>query len=93
MLFACAYFALGVTGQPLRLHGILIVSYYLEGFIFLTVAVSTPTNSLTHSLFLLWGPGAQGNFTICRDHQGSSILSVNEEETSAVITVLLRPFF
>ncbi|KAI3880205.1 hypothetical protein MKX03_010387 [Papaver bracteatum] len=30
---------------------------------FLTAAVSTPANSLAHSLLLLWGPEAQGDFT------------------------------
>nr|KYP62221.1 Photosystem II D2 protein [Cajanus cajan] len=28
-------------------------------------AVSTPANSLAHSLLLLWGPEAQGDFTHC----------------------------
>merc|ERR1712085_51195 len=30
---------------------------------FLTAAVSTPANSMGHSLLLLWGPEAQGDFT------------------------------
>ncbi|KAK6768054.1 hypothetical protein RDI58_034704 [Solanum bulbocastanum] len=38
-------------------------SSYLEGCNFLTAAVSTPANSLAHSLLLLWGPEAQGDFT------------------------------
>lgn len=29
----------------------------------LTAAVSTPANSMGHSLMLLWGPEAQGDFT------------------------------
>ena len=33
---------------------------YLEGCNFLTAAVSTPANSMGHSLLLLWGPEAQG---------------------------------
>ncbi|KAI3896589.1 hypothetical protein MKX03_023164 [Papaver bracteatum] len=42
-------------------HG--LASTYLEGCNFLTAAISTPANSLAHSLLLLWGPEAQGNFT------------------------------
>nr|UOK12014.1 PsbD [Pinus densiflora] len=42
-------------------HG--LASSYLEGCNFLTVAVSTPANSLAHSLLLLWGPEAQGDLT------------------------------
>ncbi|KAM7460577.1 hypothetical protein LguiB_036055 [Lonicera macranthoides] len=42
-------------------HG--LASSYLEGCNFLTAAVSTPANSLAHSLLLLWGPEAQGDFT------------------------------
>ncbi|KAK4763227.1 hypothetical protein SAY86_008995 [Trapa natans] len=42
-------------------HG--LASSYLEGCNFLTAAVSTPANSLAHSLLLLWGPKAQGDFT------------------------------
>ncbi|KAL4347176.1 hypothetical protein GQ457_17G011170 [Hibiscus cannabinus] len=42
-------------------HG--LASSYLEGCNFLTAAVSTPANSLAHSLLLLWDPEAQGDFT------------------------------
>jgi photosystem II P680 reaction center D2 protein len=42
-------------------HG--LASSYLEGCNFLTAAVSTPANSMGHSLLLLWGPEAQGYFT------------------------------
>lgn len=42
-------------------HG--LASSYLEGCNFLTAAVSTPANGLAHSLLLLWGPEAQGDFT------------------------------
>ncbi|XLT86902.1 hypothetical protein HN873_008655, partial [Arachis hypogaea] len=42
-------------------HG--LASSYLEGCNLLTAAVSTPANSLAHSLLLLWGPEAQGDFT------------------------------
>merc|ERR1719384_1631435 len=38
-------------------HG--LASSYLEGCNFLTAAVSTPANSMGHSLLLLWGPEAQ----------------------------------
>jgi photosystem II P680 reaction center D2 protein len=40
-----------------------LASSYLEGCNFLTAAVSTPANSLAHSLLLLWGPEAQEDFT------------------------------
>uniref|UniRef100_A0A803M6L1 Photosystem II D2 protein n=1 Tax=Chenopodium quinoa TaxID=63459 RepID=A0A803M6L1_CHEQI len=67
LLFPCAYFALGgwftcatfVTSW--YTHG--LSSSYLEGCNFLTTIVSTPANSLAHSLLLLWGPEAQGDFT------------------------------
>jgi photosystem II P680 reaction center D2 protein len=67
LLFPCAYFALGgwfmgttfVTSS--YTHG--LASSYMEGCNFLTSIVSTPTNSLAHSLLLLWGPEAQGDFT------------------------------
>nr|YP_010265845.1 photosystem II protein D2 [Botrychium ternatum]UHY94414.1 photosystem II protein D2 [Botrychium ternatum] len=67
LLFPCAYFALGgwFTGTTFATswytHG--LASSYLEGCNFLTAAVSTPANSLAHSLLLLWGPEAQGDFT------------------------------
>ena len=67
LLFPCAFFALGgwLTGTTFATswytHG--LASSYLEGANFLTVAVSTPANSMGHSLLLLWGPEAQGNFT------------------------------
>lgn len=41
-------------------HG--LASSYLEGCNFLTSSVSTPANSLGHSLLLLWGPESQGLF-------------------------------
>jgi photosystem II P680 reaction center D2 protein len=42
-------------------HG--LATSYLEGCNFLTAAVSTPANSIGHSLVLLWGPEAQGDLT------------------------------
>jgi photosystem II P680 reaction center D2 protein len=38
-------------------------SYFLEGCNVLTAAVSTPPNSLGHSLLFVWGPEAQGDLT------------------------------
>ncbi|TYI30115.1 hypothetical protein ES332_A05G362700v1 [Gossypium tomentosum] len=67
LLFPCAYFALGgwFTGTTFvtswYTHG--LASSYLEGCNFLTASVSTPANSLAHSLLLLWGPEGQGDFT------------------------------
>jgi len=67
LLFPCSYLALGgwLTGTTFvtswYTHG--LASSYLEGCNFLTAAVSTPANSMGHSLLLLWGPEAQGDFT------------------------------
>ena len=67
LLLPCAYFALGgwLTGTTFVTswysHG--LASSYLEGCNFLTAAVSTPPNCMGHSLLLLWGPEAQGDFT------------------------------
>ncbi|XLT89003.1 hypothetical protein HN873_010756 [Arachis hypogaea] len=67
LLFSCAYFALGdwFTGTTFvtSWYTHRLASSYLEGCNFLTAAVSTPANSLAHSLLLLWGPEAQGDFT------------------------------
>ena len=68
LLFPCAFLALGgwLTGITFvtswYTHG--IASSFLEGCNFLTAAVSTPANSMGHSLLLLWGPEAQGNFKL-----------------------------
>ena len=67
LLFPTAYLALGgwFTGTTFvtswYTHG--LASSYLEGCNFLTAAVSSPANSMGHSLLLLWGPEAQGDFT------------------------------
>lgn len=67
LLLPCAYFALGgwFTGTTFvtswYTHG--LASSYLEGCNFLTAAVSTPANSMAHSLLFIWGPEAQGDFT------------------------------
>ena len=42
-------------------HG--LATSYLEGCNLLTVAVSTPANSMGHSLLLFWGSESQGGFT------------------------------
>ncbi|MEO0768506.1 MAG: photosystem II D2 protein (photosystem q(a) protein) [Cyanobacteria bacterium J06649_4] len=66
LLFPCSFLALGgwFTGTTFvtswYTHG--LVSSYLEGCNFLTVAVSTPAESMGHSLLLLWGPEAGGDF-------------------------------
>jgi len=68
LLFPCAYLALGgwLTGITFvtswYTHG--LASSFLEGCNFLTAAVSSPANSMGHSLLLLWGPEAQGNFQL-----------------------------
>ncbi|CAN4101845.1 unnamed protein product [Withania somnifera] len=55
LLFSCAYFIVGgcFTGTTF------VTSRYTHGL----ATVSTPANSLAHSLLLLWGPEAQGDFT------------------------------
>ena len=66
LLFPTAYLAIGgwLTGTTFvtswYTHG--LASSYLEGANFLTAAVSTPADSMGHSLLLLWGPEAQGDF-------------------------------
>ena len=66
LLFPTAYLALGgwLTGTTFvtswYTHG--IASSYLEGCNFLTAAVSSPADAMGHSLLLLWGPEAQGDF-------------------------------
>ena len=56
--------AVGLTGTTFVTswftHG--LASSYLEGANFLTAAVSTPADAMGHSLLLLWGPEAQGDF-------------------------------
>jgi photosystem II P680 reaction center D2 protein len=67
LLFPTAYLALGgwLTGTTFvtswYTHG--LASSYLEGCNFLTAAVSTPANSMGHSLLFAWGPEAQGDVT------------------------------
>jgi photosystem II P680 reaction center D2 protein len=67
LLFPTSYLSLGgwFTGTTFvtscLTHG--LASSYLEGCNFLTAAVSTPANSLGHSLLLLWGQEAQAYFT------------------------------
>ena len=66
LLFPTAYLAIGgwLTGTSFvtswYTHG--LASSYLEGANFLTAAVSTPADAMGHSLLLLWGPEAQGDF-------------------------------
>ncbi|MEO0456730.1 MAG: photosystem II D2 protein (photosystem q(a) protein) [Cyanobacteria bacterium P01_A01_bin.114] len=66
LLFPCAYLAIGAwfTGTSFvtswYTHG--LVTSYLEGCNFLTTAVSTPAESMGHSLLFLWGPEANGDF-------------------------------
>ena len=65
LLLPCAFLALGgwLTGITFitswYTHG--LASSFLEGCNFLTAGVSTPSNSMGHSLLLLWGPEAKGD--------------------------------
>jgi photosystem II P680 reaction center D2 protein len=58
LLLPCAFFAVGgwLTGTTFvgYTHG--LATSYLEGCNVLTAAVSTPPNSLGHSLLFVWGP-------------------------------------
>ena len=65
LLFPTAYLAIGgsywhYVCHSWYTHG--LASSYLEGANFLTAAVSTPADAMGHSLLLLWGPEAQGDF-------------------------------
>jgi len=66
LLFPCAYLSVGgwLTGITFitswYTHN--LASSFMEGCNFLTAAVSTPPNVLNHSLLLLWGPEACGDF-------------------------------
>jgi len=67
LLFPTAFLSIGgwFTGitfvSSWYSHG--LASSFLEGCNILTVAVSSPPLSVGHSLVLLWGPEAQGDFT------------------------------
>ena len=67
LLFPTAYLAVGgwftatTFVTSFFTHG--LVTSYLEACNFLTAAVSTPANSMAHSLLLLWGPEAHLGFT------------------------------
>jgi photosystem II P680 reaction center D2 protein len=67
LLFPTAFLSIGgwFTGitfvSSWYSHG--LASSFLEGCNILTVAVSSPPLSVGHSLLLLWGPEAQGDFT------------------------------
>ncbi|KAL5067396.1 hypothetical protein RYX36_018283 [Vicia faba] len=95
LLFPCAYFAVGgwfigttfVTSW--YTHG--LASSYLEGCNFLTATVSTHANSLAHSLLLLWGPEAHGDFT-CWCQLGSLWTFVALHGAFGLIGFMLRQF-
>lgn len=65
LLFPCAYLSVGgwLTGitYVTSWYTHALASSFLEGCNILTVAVSTPANSLGHSLLFAWGPEAQGD--------------------------------
>ncbi|KAL5645173.1 hypothetical protein ACJX0J_002323 [Zea mays] len=96
LLFPCAYFALGgwFTGTTFvtswYTHG--LASSYLEGCNFLTAAVSTPANSLAHSLLLLWGPEAQGDFTRWCQLGAFALIGFMLRQFELARSVQLRPY-
>ena len=81
LLFPCAYLAIGAwfTGTSFvtswYTHG--LVSSYLEGCNFLTTAVSTPAESMGHSLLFLWGPEATGTLPAGVKLAGCGILPLS----------------
>ncbi|KAI3875588.1 hypothetical protein MKW92_034416 [Papaver armeniacum] len=90
LLFPCAYFAVGgwFIGTTF------VTSWYTHGLArcnFLTAAVSTPANSLAHSLLLLWGPEAQGDFT-CWCQLGGLWAFVALHGAFGLIGFMLRQF-
>jgi photosystem II P680 reaction center D2 protein len=95
ILFPTAYIALGgwLTGTTFvtswYTHG--LASSYLEGCNFLTVAISTPANSIGHSLILLWGPEVQGNL-ICWFQLGGIWVFVAIHGAFGLIGFMLRQF-
>jgi photosystem II P680 reaction center D2 protein len=66
LLLVPAYFSVGAwfTGTTFVTSWFThaLASSYLEGCNFLTASVSTPANSLGHSLLLVWGPESEGSF-------------------------------
>jgi photosystem II P680 reaction center D2 protein len=95
LLFPCAYLALGgwLTGTTFvtswYTHG--LASSYLEGCNFLTVAVSTPADSMGHSLLFLWGPEANGTLPVGVKSAASGLLSPSTVH-SDLIGFMLRQF-
>jgi photosystem II P680 reaction center D2 protein len=106
LLFPTAYLSLGgwLTGTTFVTswysHG--LVSSYLEGCNFFTAAVSTPPNSLGHSLILLWGIEAQGFFTrwlllgglwiFIAFHGGLSLIAFSLRQYEIASLVSIRPY-
>ncbi|KAL9990206.1 putative photosystem II [Helianthus debilis subsp. tardiflorus] len=92
LLFPCAYFAVGgwFTGTTFvtswYTHG--LASSYLEGCNFLTAAVSTPANSLAHSLLLLWG----GLWTFVALHGAFGLIGFMLRQFELARSVQLRPY-
>ena len=95
LLFPTAYFALGgwITGTTFvtswYTHG--LATSYLEGCNFLTVSVSTPSNSIGHSLLFIWGPETQSD--LLRWYQiGRLWLFVSFHGAFRLIGFILRQF-
>jgi photosystem II P680 reaction center D2 protein len=66
LLFVPAYVSVGAwfTGTTFVTSWFThaLATSYLEGCNFLTASVSTPANSLGHSLLVIWGPESEGSF-------------------------------
>ena len=88
LFFPCAYLALGgwLTGITFvtswYTHG--LASSFLEGCNFLTASVSSPANSMGHSLLLLWGPEAKGDFTLWIKIGGSNVAGIDLARTGTI---------
>ena len=106
LLFPTAYLAAGgwftatTFVTSFFTHG--LVTSYIEACNFLTAAVSTPANSMAHSLLLLWGPeahlgysawvcfGGSWTFIAFRGLNGLIACSLRQFEIARV--VLMRPY-
>ena len=64
LFFPCAYLIISFSFTGIRFIFSWFIHYlassYLKGCNFITVSVSTPSNSMGHSVLLFWGPESQG---------------------------------
>jgi photosystem II P680 reaction center D2 protein len=89
LCFLCSWWLTGTTFvTSWYTHG--LATSYLEGCNVLTAAVSTPPNSLGHSLLFVWGPEAQGDLT--RWFQLGGLWAIALHGAFGLIGFMLRQF-